>query len=106
MPAARAASTIDCSAICSGARPASGGRRKSAARSLVPAISAAASCAIAGAASTPVAVSIIARTGLPSCLADFADEMSRRGPRQDGDIRIRLRNGDEVEPNAIRCRRR
>ena len=39
-PAARAASTVACSAICSGCRPASAGRRRSAERSLVPAISA------------------------------------------------------------------
>ena len=107
MPAARAASTIICSEAEIGSRVASSGSRRSARRSLVPAIRPARlACAISGAASTPAAVSIIASTGLPTASRDVADEMRRDGARNDDQVGLRSRDRIEIErmpfgPDAV-----
>ena len=97
MPAARAASTIICSDAEIGSRAASSGRRRSARRSFVPAISAAASSRdLRRRRARPRPSRSSPARACPIASRDLADQMGRRGPRQDDEVALRSRDGIDV----------
>ena len=101
---ARPARSI-CSAICSGSRPAPRGRRRSARKVVGPGdqrrrLRGRSSAA----ASTPLAVSIIASTGMPRLVADEAKLLLGLDPRHDHQRpACRCITATEVRRRAIRC---